>query len=106
MEYFFDKMKLILELALYLQPTAAAEAISSRGARGQRQSAEAISSRGQKQSVEAISRRNQQKQSAVASAGLHGPLSTGEDPPSPACRILQEGSGDRGRQRRLGLPQG
>ena len=39
MEYFFDKMKLILQLALYLQPTAAAEAISSRGDRRQRQSA-------------------------------------------------------------------
>ena len=39
MEYFIDKLKLILQLALYLQPTAAAEAISSRGDRRQRQSA-------------------------------------------------------------------
>ena len=41
----------------------------------------------------------------MASAGLRGPISAGEDPPCPAYRILQEGSGDRGRQRRLGLPQ-
>ena len=58
MEYFFDKMKLILQLALYLQPTAAAEAISSRGARGQRQSAVEGRSNQQRQSAEAISRSN------------------------------------------------
>ncbi|XP_037480070.1 uncharacterized protein LOC119357185 [Triticum dicoccoides] len=38
-----------VQLALHLQPTAAAEVISSRGGRGQRQSAEAIS-RGNQQS--------------------------------------------------------
>lgn len=35
-------------------------------------------------------------QAAAASAGLRGRLAAGEDPPGPACRVLREGSGDRG----------
>ncbi|XP_044371608.1 uncharacterized protein [Triticum aestivum] len=87
-----------VQLALHLQPTAAAEVISSRGGQGQRQSAEAIS------------RGNQQSRAGGSGISRSMWLSRRRGRSAlPACRIIQEaqeGSCDRGWQRRLGLPRG